>query len=340
MKKKVTIGFPIFNVQDYVRESLLSVLKQTYENIEIIIINDNSNDNSLKIINQLLNENNNRQYNVIIVENERRIGIGNVRNQIIDLASGEFLFFLDSDDKLEYDTINKMIGITESYQVDFVAGSHIDSNNKVFAFSDDRYIESESVLNYAVLNNIRISNYMWNKLYNISFLRKNKIFCEQEYVEDDLFIFKVNYYAKSCYLLCEITYKYTIRADSITRSIMTSKDLPLKTAAIYRDIFFEKYKIIDKILIRNVKEKCYYKVVGESIFKLFQVLVSTEIKKDNKEKMIIEYLDYPKMNPRISKNSAIHNFKYIYYSILSIMPFKIKKYVIQILNFSYYKAKK
>lgn len=92
-KIKISIIIPVYNVEKYIEECLISVLNQTMKEIEIICINDGSTDNSLKILNNYKNKNEN-----IRIVNQENSGLSNARNVGLSLAKGEYIFFLDSDD--------------------------------------------------------------------------------------------------------------------------------------------------------------------------------------------------------------------------------------------------
>jgi teichuronic acid biosynthesis glycosyltransferase TuaG len=93
-EQKVSIIMPAYNAEQYIEESILSVLNQTYKNFELIIVNDFSNDNTLGIINKykLIDK------RILLINNSENLGVVISRNKAIDLATGSYLAFLDSDD--------------------------------------------------------------------------------------------------------------------------------------------------------------------------------------------------------------------------------------------------
>ena len=105
MKSTVSLLIPVYNSEDYLRDALDSVEKQDYENLEIIILDDGSTDSSPFII-ATYKEKDPR----IIVERGENRGIGRGRNRLLSLSSGEFVFFLDSDDILSSSSfISKLV---------------------------------------------------------------------------------------------------------------------------------------------------------------------------------------------------------------------------------------
>ena len=142
MGRKVTIGIPVFNVEKYIRNSLISALNQTYANIDYLIVDDRGQDNSMSIVRELMTKHP-RGGAIRIIEHERNLGIAAVRNTIIDHAHGCFLFFLDSDDVISSDCIASHVYYIEKYQCDFTCSSseYVFQNGKKTAFRKYEKIE-------------------------------------------------------------------------------------------------------------------------------------------------------------------------------------------------------
>jgi glycosyltransferase involved in cell wall biosynthesis len=102
---KVSVIVPVYNVYEYIEKCLDSLVNQTYKNIEIILINDGSTDNSLDIIKKYQKKHEN-----IIVINQENHGQGYARNKGIEKSNGEFIMFVDSDDYVDTDIVKKLVG--------------------------------------------------------------------------------------------------------------------------------------------------------------------------------------------------------------------------------------
>ena len=96
-KDKVTVIIPVYNVEPYLTRCLDSVLGQTYSNIEVIVVNDGSKDNTKKILDDYASK-----YENIIVKHIKNGGVANARNVGIQLATGEYIGFIDSDDHVDF----------------------------------------------------------------------------------------------------------------------------------------------------------------------------------------------------------------------------------------------
>ena len=102
---KVSVIVPVYNVEKYIRQCLESIINQTYKNLEIIVVNDGTKDNSMKIVEEYLSDER------IKVINKENGGIASARNRGIDEATGEYISFVDSDDWLELNTYEKLVEI-------------------------------------------------------------------------------------------------------------------------------------------------------------------------------------------------------------------------------------
>jgi glycosyltransferase involved in cell wall biosynthesis len=120
----VTLTMPVYNVAPYIEKSLLSALDQTYEEIEFIVVDDKGTDNSMEIVRKVI-DNHPRGKAVKIIEHPINIGLGAGRNSAIDNALGEYIFFMDSDDEITPDCIQKLYDEMQRSDVDFVQGSMI-----------------------------------------------------------------------------------------------------------------------------------------------------------------------------------------------------------------------
>lgn len=105
----VSIIIPIYGVEKHIEKCAMSVLSQTYPNIEIIFVNDNTNDNSMIILNEVLNNNSGHNKTTKIINHEINRGLAVARNTGIEHATGEYVFHLDSDDYINIDAIQILV---------------------------------------------------------------------------------------------------------------------------------------------------------------------------------------------------------------------------------------
>ena len=120
---------PIYNVEQYIERALLSALNQTYQNLEILIVDDLGHDNSMNIVYQLKHTHP-RGNCIRIITHKKNLGLGGTRNTAIESAQGKYLYFMDSDDAIVPDCIETLYNIISQEKVDFVAAgiNQIDEN--------------------------------------------------------------------------------------------------------------------------------------------------------------------------------------------------------------------
>lgn len=142
---KISIIVPIYNAEKYIRRCIESILKQTYTNIELILINDGSNDNSLEICEKF--KKNDRR---IVIVNKKNEGVSVARNIGIEKATGELISFVDADDYLEENFLQELFNIMNKYNVNYVTCGYnrvygnyleqINNNLNEILMSSDEYL--------------------------------------------------------------------------------------------------------------------------------------------------------------------------------------------------------
>lgn len=203
MKKKVSIIIPVYNISEYIEECVKSLWNQTYNQLEIILINDGSTDNSGNICDELASKDKR-----IISVHKKNGGISEARNAGIDLASGEYLFFLDGDDYLENNTIEVLVRILEKNKADISAILKVGHSR----ITDEVIIGSSETMLYHLLNIPAVE--MWGKLY------KKKLFDNIRFPigkkHEDLYILPtVIFGAEKIVVYHKGLYNYRVREDSI-----------------------------------------------------------------------------------------------------------------------------
>lgn len=233
MEEKLSIIIPVYNVEDFLEESILSVLNQTYKNLEILLINDGSTDNSLKICKKYGEID--RRIKIINQENK---GLSGARNTGIENSTGKYLIFLDSDDTLDEDICEVLKNKLDSEKADIVICD---------LYSDrDKKNAKEIVTNYTskeVIREILIRNKFDTSACGKIFKRElfdDIFFPEGKLYEDLGTIYKIVDKANKITHISVAKYFYRVRKGSITRSKFNLKQL---------DVFYFLNKI--KIYLKN-----------------------------------------------------------------------------------------
>lgn len=223
---KISIVIPIYNVEPYIKDCLKSVATQTYKGkIECIIVDDCTPDSSCAIIEQFIKE-----YNGTIefklLHHERNRGLSAARNTGIDAATGDYIYFLDSDDEITPDCIELLAAPLEKEKYDFVIG-----NYKTIG-SDIKFppliLECEALQDNESIRKAFFSEkwYMmaWNKLCNLEFLRKEILYFKEGLLnEDNLWSFQLACTAQCMNVVKKDTYIYKVRESSITGKLQLTK---------------------------------------------------------------------------------------------------------------------
>ncbi len=165
----ISIIVPVYNVEKYIEKCILSILEQTYKNIEIIIIDDGSTDNSGKLLDVL--EKKDQRIKVIHKDNA---GVSAARNDGIDMARGKYVIFVDGDDYISNDFVEYMLNLAES-------GADFCLSTKCYTKNTELQIENDNIKQYspadatALLLSCKVIVGCWNKIYKRSFLNENNI---------------------------------------------------------------------------------------------------------------------------------------------------------------------
>ena len=187
----VSVVMPVFNVAPYLDASIMSVLNQTYENIELIIVDDASTDNGMNIIKMY--EKQDSRIKVISLEFNTLGGAGIPSNIGVDNAKGEYIAYADSDDILNEKAIENMLRAAIEQQVEVVIGDFCNFNDDTrivdTAYDKDRWKELPIGISFSPKDYKKVfslSPVPWRKLYKSSFLEKNNIrFPEGDYFYED-----------------------------------------------------------------------------------------------------------------------------------------------------------
>lgn len=217
----VTIGIPVYNVEQYLEKCLLSVLNQTYQNIEILAVDDCGTDGSMEIVRQMQAQEANGSKLQIITQ-PRNGGSGEARNAVIAQARGKYLYFLDSDDYIEPGTIELLVREAEAHDTDAVFAS---LRKVVYGTTDE--IPTLQYTDYMVIKGKdEFAKYLcqdlrWhvaitacNVLFTTDFLRRNDIKFLASKDEDALFLSDFYSDIESAVILPDVTYNYVMRPGS------------------------------------------------------------------------------------------------------------------------------
>ncbi len=261
MKYVITIGIPVFHTVDYIKQSLDSALNQSYDSIEFLIIDDCSQDGAADIIRQVAYSHP-KGGNVHLITHSSNMGVSYSRNEIIDKAQGDYLYFMDSDDVISKDTISLMMDNIRKYDAEIVFGSYerieTAGERNVYQYPSSQLLEKDALANFAYRKYAGIQASSCNYLVKISILRENHLrFIDTNYWEDLAFTFDLVTYISSAVLLSDITYSYLCRENSLSHY---QKRKNISKEEILKNVYaIEHLKNTSSILYNKVyyPNRCY-----------------------------------------------------------------------------------
>ena len=231
MKYDVTIGIPVYNSVSCIRTSLMSALSQSYPSIEFILVNDCCTDGTFDVVEYVLSSC--ERYNdVRILTHAQQQGVSASRNQIIDEAQGEFLYFMDSDDTIAKNTIELLMRNARQYNAEAVFGSYqktdTSGSKSVYQYPSKQLLGKDELACFAYRKYAGIQASACNYIVKTDVLRFNHHrFIDVNYWEDLVFTFDLVTLLSRAVLLPDITYYYNCRQNSLShyqQRINISKD--------------------------------------------------------------------------------------------------------------------
>lgn len=220
MDLKVSVIIPVYNVEKYLPACLDSVLGQTLREIEVICVNDGSTDKSPEILQEYA-----KKDSRIIVINQENKGLGSARNRAIEIAKGEYIGFVDSDDYIDADFYEKLYNAALKHNAEIAAAGYrrVSSssksirlrfkNEKLYINADDKYKAT----------NIPEYWYVWNKIYKLSDIRMINLLFTSEFAEDVMFSLRALYFLNKMVTVPDTYYNYRKNSTSFGGSKSVSK---------------------------------------------------------------------------------------------------------------------
>lgn len=218
----ISIVIPVYNVEKYLRQCIDSVINQSYKNIEIILINDGSTDGSGTICNSYLNKD--KRVKVIHKQNG---GASDSRNKGIDIAKGEYIIFLDSDDYwTDTNSLYKIVNKLSKKKVDVLSFGYVKFNEEsnksiIFKIEENNKLKSDkySQLKYMISNNYYIAC-PCNKVIRLNLIKKEQLYFKLGITSEDIdWCTRLMIKAKSFDTINDNFYVYRQRSNSVTHTI-------------------------------------------------------------------------------------------------------------------------
>lgn len=285
MDELISVIVNVYNGEKFIKKCLDSVINQTYKNIEIIIVNDGSTDNTLSICESYKD-------NRIKIINQENMGLSLSRNVGIDNSTGEYLFFVDVDDYIELDAIEYLYKLTKENNTMIATCSTKDIHNYDFKVKPRkeivRVISGKEMLKNILMSKDRFGT-VWNKLIKKELF--DNIRFEDRIINDVVVLYKLALATEKVTYSNQIKYYYLRHSNSITAKRYASRTIDFYKAAIERynyikNIYpeFEENEIclcwmIERLYVENTTKN-----------EVLQFLNSNNAAKLYKEKFKFKYL--------------------------------------------------
>ena len=226
---KVSIIIPVYNVAPYINQCLDSVGVQTFHDIECILVDDCGTDNSKEIVQQYIDN-----YQGLIqfkfIHHDKNQGLSGARNTGIKTATGDFLYFLDSDDAITPDCIETLINLACKHpEADFIQGNILRNNgqNNPYAFNDTipEFCDDKEQLETLMLHHVITS--ACNRLIKRSVIVEHHLYFPVGILHEDMYwTYFLSKYVKAAAYTIKGTYIYAVHEGTIMTSV--SKDIRMK----------------------------------------------------------------------------------------------------------------
>lgn len=281
----VSVIVPMYNCENYIEHLIKTILSQTYKNIELILVDDGSSDNTLKICRQYQKDNR------VKIITQKNGGVSKARNCGLDKATGKYIFFADADDYIELNAIEDMTNIYKEKKVELVTTGFysevldkekVKLSDKIFAPTKLYKNKSDIKEDFVILWDKHILYNVWNKLYLRNIITKFDIkFPEYNWGEDIQFNREYLYRIKSMYNSEKCYYHYIReRKNSATEKFIDN---------LYEIRVKEYYEFIDYFNKMGINNEDYEEFVARRHIERTLGCIENIEKKDNGLKFIEKY---------------------------------------------------
>lgn len=291
---QISVIIPIYNAERFIEKTVNSLLCQTFDNFEIVLVDDGSADSSLKIMNDLASKDKR-----IIAIHQENAGVSIARNTGIKNSCGKYLVFCDADDEFENDAFEKYMAHLNNFDFDFIISGfqkiyvsnvgekQIISKRLTYSRTENRFFSNNEVReNLKEITSIDSAafkvidfNPVWNKIYKAEIIKKNNIYFPEGVAMGEDYRFNLAYLncVNSVLITPEITYHYIVNTDSATFKFRNSDfKIRCETLEISSEFYIKNgYDVSQTIYLLYIK-------IAYSVFANMFLSSNSNIKDENK----------------------------------------------------------
>ncbi|MGG7145257.1 glycosyltransferase family 2 protein [Clostridium butyricum] len=274
----ISLILPVYNVEEYIKECLESILCQTYKDYQLIVVDDGSTDKSLDIVYSF-----EKKFKNINILKQRNKGVSEARNLALDYVKGEYILYIDSDDFLDKEMLQVLLTKAEEYKSDVTIceyylyySNNLDNRNIIQHYDVDetKVYESKQVLNY-MLEDI-LQGQLWHKLFRTNLLKSIDIkFAPGRYIQDIFPVFKAIANSNRIVFVKKPLYYYRQRETSTVHK---------KNIKIADDFYFAAMSIMNYVIDNkiNVNQKSFDKFYCKTLLKFIMYYLNANEKNNER----------------------------------------------------------
>ncbi len=303
----VSIIIPVYNCEKYLSKCVNSILRQTYKNVEVLLVNDGSTDNSLNVCNSF----NDKRIKVI---NKTNGGASSARNKGLDVAKGEYIMFVDSDDFVSENIVEVLLKNLKKYDADvsicpcFILKDKNDvvnngvSNEKIFVYNN-----IELNLHMKNLDEGNVGDVVWGKLFKKE-LFENLRFTEGMINEDAVLLHELYYNCKKGVLTNQKLYNYCVfDNNSVSRQKYSYKHLDnLKAYELRIKFFKDKNEMLYINALKDYNTNCAFNYYLVSVYLKDKLELKKMKKNMNNNYKIIKNSKYLTKKNKVKSYFQVH----------------------------------
>jgi len=333
LHKKITIIIPVYNTEKYLHRCLDSILAQTFTDFECILIDDSSKDNSIEICEDYAKKDN----RVIALKNDKNMGASLTRQKGLSYAKGEYIQFIDSDDYIEKDMLEKMYDKASKENLDIVFCDMLmlqDCRNIYIKANIDNKDKIEMIKNIGVVINSYTAS-LCNKITKKQIFNNVK-FSNSSFAEDKYISLQTAYYAEKVGSINCAFYNYVRNSYSSTENIKYNLERKKDHFSNYRlivEFLTEKYGKDIELFEPELSDGVNSLKIEISSDKKARAVVNIHELYPNADKRIFSKTGNEKLDKKILFYMIIHKFPFAYaifdtYLLARRILKKIKCYII------------
>lgn len=319
---KVSIILPIYNVEKYLNKCVDSIRNQTYRNLEIILVDDGSKDSSGKICDELSKEDSRIQ-----VVHKNNGGLASARNSGYQVATGEYVMYIDSDDCVKEDTVKKCVDAIERDESDVVIFGYekvSEDGNVLEVCSWDNKIYSHNEMTKRLYRAIceMSFGYAWNKLYRKSILDKSGVLGDAKVIDREDLVYNMEllkYWNKITYI-DYVGYEYLQRSTSLLHNSNLARlnGVEYFVERVYDiDVGAAQGKVFNMVVLHYIADAIIKNVIWNDDLKINEkkILMKEIVGRcPHKDRLYLDS-DNPKYLKQMYKSIKTEKMEYFYFYV-------------------------